>query len=60
MKEPLGATGEGADVPVQGAAVGQLSGLLPEETMMGSSGSGIAGGGLVPKHEYLRFFVTVK
>ena len=50
----------GADVPVQGAAPGQLLGLLPAEAMMGSSGSGMAGGGLVPKHEYLRFLVTVK
>ena len=54
------ATGEGADIPVQGAAVGQLLGLLPEETTMGSSGSGTAGGGLVPIHECIRFFVTVK
>ena len=54
------ATGEGADIPVQGAAVGQLLGLLPAEATMGSYSSGTAGGGLVPKHEYLRFFVTVR
>ena len=56
--EPQG--GGGADVPVQGAAVGQLLGLLPAEATMGSYSSGTAGGGLVPKHEYLRFWVTVK
>ena len=41
----------GADIPVQGAAVGQLLGLLPAEATMGSYSSGTAVGGLVPKHE---------
>ena len=45
--EPWG--GGGADVPVQGAAAGQLLGLLPTEAMMGSAGSGTSAGGLVPK-----------
>ena len=58
-RKPWEPKGRGqADVPVQGAAVGQLLGLFPAEATMGSYSSGTAGGGLVPKHEYLRFFLS--